>query len=170
MRFLFVVIICHIYFTSVGLTIAKADSTSETAISKVHSYFESKQLNLDSAETEYLYYKIFDWIGTKYKYSGETKKGIDCSGFVTMLYENIYCMALSGGSKDIYKRTVPVDKNSIKEGDLVFFKIRKGQISHVGIYLQNNKFAHATVHGGVMISDLNEPYYKKYFFSCGRIN
>ena len=50
------------------------------------------------------------------------------------------------------------------EGDILFFKIKKGQISHVGVYLGNNTFAHASVHSGVIISDLDEDYYKKYFF------
>ncbi len=63
----------------------------------------------------------------------------------------------------------PLEKPDLKEGDFVFIKIRKGQISHVGIYLGNNKFAHASVKTGVIISDLDEPYYKKYFYRGGRI-
>ena len=52
---------------------------------------------------------------------------------------------------------------------ILFFKIRKGQISHVGIYLGNNKFAHASVKTGVIISSLDEPYYKKYFYKGGEV-
>jgi len=54
------------------------------------------------------------------------------------------------------------------EGDLVFFKIKKKRISHIGIYLGNNKFAHASVKNGVIISDMDEPYYQKRFYSGGR--
>lgn len=132
-------------------------------------YYSSQHLSLDSVETLSLYYDIYDWLGTKYKYSGDSKKGVDCSGFVSRMYTDTYCIGLNGGSKDIWKVVTPVEKNELKEGDVLFFKIKKGQISHVGIYLRNNKFAHASVKSGVIISDLNEPYYKKYFFKAGRV-
>jgi len=77
-------------------------------------------------------------------------------------------VVLSGGSKDLYPLMDTVPRDSLQEGDILFFKIRKGQISHVGIYLGNNKFAHASVHRGVVINDLNEEYYRKYFFRAGR--
>ena len=67
---------------------------------------------------------------------------------------------------DIFTKVKPEKIKLVEEGDLLFFKIRKGQISHVGIYLQNGKFAHATTQAGVIISDLSEPYYKKYFFKA----
>jgi murein DD-endopeptidase / murein LD-carboxypeptidase len=57
----------------------------------------------------------------------------------------------------------------MKEGDLVFFKIKKNIISHVGIYLGNGKFAHASMHSGIIVSDLDEPYYKKYFYKATRV-
>ena len=120
----------------------------------LQDYFTRFQLCPDSAETPYLYYKVYDWLGTLYKYAGETKKGIDCSGFVTRMYEEAYCISLSGGSRDIFTTVKPVDRCDLKEGDMVFFKIKKGQISHVGIYLGNNKFAHASVQSGVIISEV----------------
>jgi murein DD-endopeptidase / murein LD-carboxypeptidase len=135
----------------------------------INDYFCEHNLCIDSAETPYLYYQVYDWLGTKYKYSGNSKKGIDCSGFVSEMYENTYCVDLNGGSKDIWKIVKPIERAEIKEGDVLFFKIKKGQISHVGIYLGNDKFAHASVKSGVIISDLKEPYYKKYFFKAGRV-
>lgn len=134
----------------------------------VEQYYARYNLFPDSAESVYLYYQVYDWIGTRYKYSGESKKGIDCSGFVSKMYKQVYCTTLSGGSADIFKYVKPIEKEELREGDMVFFKIKKGRISHVGIYLGNNKFAHATVHSGVIISDLNEDYYKKYFYKGGR--
>ena len=132
-------------------------------------YYSSYSLMPDSAASPYLYYQVFDWIGTRYKYAGSSKKGIDCSGFVSEMYRNVYCINLSGGSTDIWTKVNPVEKADLKEGDILFFKIRKGQISHVGIFLGNNKFAHASVKTGVMINDLDEDYYKKCFFKGGRI-
>ncbi|OFY83705.1 MAG: hypothetical protein A3F72_12905 [Bacteroidetes bacterium RIFCSPLOWO2_12_FULL_35_15] len=132
-------------------------------------YFSAYQLSIDSACTPYLYYQVYDWVGTRYKYAGKSKKGIDCSGFVGEMYRNTYCITLSGGSRDIWPTVIPVEKKDLQEGDILFFKIKRGQISHVGIYLGNNKFAHASVAYGVIISDLNEEYYKKYFYKGGRV-
>lgn len=163
---------CIAFFSFLSLAVlAKAGGadTVNANAGRVHAYYLAQNLHLDSAATPYLYYKIYEWLGTSYRYSGETKKGIDCSGFVTRMYADVYCIALSGGSRDIYPRVQPVDKAGLREGDLLFFKIRKGQISHVGVYLGNNKFAHASVKSGVIISDLDEEYYKRYFYKGGRI-
>jgi murein DD-endopeptidase / murein LD-carboxypeptidase len=135
----------------------------------VKVYFGRMGLHVDSATTPYLYYQVHDWIGTRYQYSGHTKKGIDCSGFVAEMYRSVYCIKLSGGSRDLYPLVDSVSRNELQEGDILFFKIRKGQISHVGVYLGNDKFAHASVHSGVIVSDLKEDYYKKYFFTGGRL-
>lgn len=136
----------------------------------VCTFYQSRHLSVDSASNPYLYYKVYEWLGTRYRYAGDTKQGIDCSGFVSRMYKDVYCITLSGGSRDIFPVTTPVEKNELQEGDILFFKIKKGQISHVGVYLGNNKFAHASVKSGVIISDLDEDYYKRYFYKGGRIN
>lgn len=147
------------------------DTTSRTPVNEdvVQRFFSEKNILLNSVKTPYLYYKVFEWLGTCYKYSGETKSGIDCSGFVSEIYQNVYCIHLTGGSKDIWTQVRPVEQADMQEGDILFFKIRRGQISHVGVYLGNNYFAHASVQAGVIVSNLNEPYYKKYFFKGGRV-
>lgn len=109
-----------------------------------------------------------DWKGTPYRYGGNSRKGIDCSGFVSLLYDSVYRIRLEGGSADIFKKMVPIEKAALTEGDLVFFKIHKRRISHVGLYLSNDKFIHATTRGGVMINDLKEPYYRRYFYRAAR--
>lgn len=126
-------------------------------------------LDLGAIQNPMLFSAIDEWYGTPYRYSGESKNGIDCSGFVTVLYNKIHNLQLTGGSRDIYTRCAPVSKNDLKEGDLLFFTINKKRISHVGYYLSNNKFIHAATRGGVLISDLEEPYYKRYFYRAGRI-
>ena len=116
-----------------------------------------------------LYSFVDEWYGTPYKYAGHTKSGVDCSDFVCILLQTIYNKTLSGTAGDIFDQCAPVSPDSLKEGDLVFFKIKSKAISHLGFYLQNNKFVHATVHAGVMIDDLGEDYYKKYFYKAGRL-
>jgi len=147
----------------------KADSLFEKEQDAVSCFFSNKSIVIDSSATQFLYYKIHEWIGTKYKYAGGSKNGIDCSGFVSEIYKEVYCINLTGGSNDIFQMGKSLERKELKEGDLLFFKIKRGQVSHVGIYLQNNKFAHASVQNGVIVSDLDEAYYKKYFFKGGRI-
>jgi lipoprotein Spr len=135
----------------------------------VHLFYHHYGLNPDSAVTPQLYLTVFDWIGTKYHYGGKCKSGIDCSDFVSEMYRQVYCREISGSSVSLFAECDTVPRAELKEGDILFFKIKKGQISHVAIYLGHNKFAHASVHGGVMIDDLDEPYYHKYFYRGGRI-
>jgi lipoprotein Spr len=138
---------------------------------KIDSFYSIKSIDLKQADSIQLYYEIFHWYRTCYRWGGNTNHGIDCSHFVNMLYEKIYGVTLGPSVGAVLSQCKIVKKGlpAAKEGDLVFFKIKKGQISHVGIYLQNNKFAHASTHAGVIISDMDEPYYKKRFYKIGRV-
>lgn len=117
-----------------------------------------------------LYTTIEKWLGTPYRYAGKTINGIDCSAFVNKIYESAYCFLLGGNSAQMYKSVKHLPKEELVEGDLVFFRINRNKsISHVGVYLGNNKFAHASRSKGVIISDLTHPYYKKHFVKGGRV-
>jgi lipoprotein Spr len=114
---------------------------------------------------------IDSWYGTRYKYGGENRQGVDCSGFTQSFMSSYYNVDLSRRSEDQYLQSTKIKKKKLRQGDLVFFKTRgaKGGISHVGIYLCNNKFVHAATSSGVMISDLDEDYYKARYAGGGRI-
>jgi lipoprotein Spr len=140
-------------------------TTQEEAFSFLGAY----QIETDSCHLD-LYSSVYEWMGTRYKYSGKKGKGgLDCSGFAKIIYRDVYQKELKGGSADIFPKTFALNKEQLAVGDLVFFKIRKSRISHVGIYLGNNKFVHAAVKGGVRIDSLDSPYYKKTFYKGGRL-
>jgi lipoprotein Spr len=102
-----------------------------------------------------LFHFVYDWIGTPYHFGGESRKGIDCSAFTKELYSEVFNLDIKRSSRDIFSMVNPVGRDDLKEGDLVFFKIHSRRISHVGIYLGNNKFAHASSRG-VAISSLDD--------------
>ena len=115
-----------------------------------------------------LFHFVYDWIGTPYRFGGDSRKGIDCSAFTKELYSSVFNMDIERNSRDIFSMVSPVKRDELKEGDLVFFKIHSRRISHVGIYLGNDKFAHASSRG-VAISSLDDAYYKRYFYRGGRM-
>jgi len=115
-----------------------------------------------------LFHFVYDWIGTPYRFGGSSRRGIDCSAFTKELYSQVFNMDIERSSRDIFSMVSPVRKDDLQEGDLVFFKIHSRRISHVGIYLGNNRFAHASSRG-VAISSLDDAYYKRYFYRGGRM-
>ncbi len=150
----------------------KIETTKNTTTSKKVQEKYAIILKVDKSKIENikLYAFIDEWYGTPYKYGGKNKTGIDCSNFTSTLYSSIYNKSISGSSSSIFEKCSTISKSNMEEGDFVFFKIDGNKVSHIGVYLQNNKFVHATAKKGVMIDDLDEPYYKKYYFKSGRIN
>src|ERR1700743_410190 len=105
---------------------------------------------------------VHDWIGTPYHFGGSSRKGIDWSAFQKKLYSEVFNLDIRRNSRDIFSMVSPVSRDELKEGDLVFFKIHSRRISHVGIYLGNNRFAHASS-GGVAISRLCTNHCSDYY-------
>ena len=108
------------------------------------------------------------WYGTPYRFGGGDRVGIDCSAFTSMLLDSVYGVALPRTARSQYEMGVKIRKEQLEQGDLVFFNTTGG-ISHVGIYLANNKFVHAATSSGVAISDLDDMYYRKRFIGASRV-
>jgi lipoprotein Spr len=114
--------------------------------------------------------KIDEWWGTPYVLGGSSKRGVDCSYFTLDVMNAIYNTNLKRTAAEQYTQSKKIDWSDLKEGDLIFFKTDGSRsISHVGIYMTNNKFAHASTSQGVTISDLSEPYWQKRLYSLGRV-
>ncbi len=125
---------------------------------------EVEQLQDDQALLEH----VDEWYGTRYRLGGTTKTGVDCSAFVQAVFLATYGINLPRTAREQYKFTERISRTELKEGDLLFFNTRGG-VSHVGIYLRNNKFIHASTSRGVAVSDLFESYYLQRFIGAGRI-
>jgi lipoprotein Spr len=112
---------------------------------------------------------IDEWYGVPYRYGGTTKNGVDCSAFVSYFMSAVYGLSVPRNSGDQYEAVKKIRKTQLVEGDLVFFDTGRGRISHVGVYLGNNKFVHASTSNGVIISDLDEDYFSKRYVGSGRV-
>jgi lipoprotein Spr len=127
----------------------------------------------DSIKNRKLYTFIEEWINTPYKWGGTDKAGIDCSGFIQKLFQEVYNIDIPRTSVEQFF-TQSVDKfRSVKfcsEGDLVFFRTADDKlISHVGVYLRNFMFVNSSSSKGVSIANLQDAYWKGNYVACGRL-
>lgn len=122
-----------------------------------------------SADERKLFIKVTTgFLGAPYRLGGATVKGIDCSAFVRKMYE-FFDISLPRTAQEQSFVGVRVDRNNLVEGDLVFFRTKK-PIGHVGIYIGNNEFVHASYKSkAVRIDSLDQPYFQKRFQRAVRV-
>lgn len=108
-------------------------------------------------------------MGTKYVTGGEDERGIDCSGYVLAVYRSALGKQLPRTSAEQANVGMEIPLDDLKFGDLVFFNTSGERFSHVGIYLGDDLFAHASVSLGVTISSLESSYYKRRVDGARRI-
>jgi hypothetical protein len=148
--------------------VATAASTKiENAASLQFKYALIMDMEVEMIQNLELFTAIDEWYGTRYRLGGTTKEGIDCSALMQNLFSTIYKITLPRTAKEQYEASKRISRAELKEGDLIFFNTIGG-VSHVGMYLQNNKFVHASS-GGVTISDLYEDYWVRKFIGAGRV-
>ena len=116
-----------------------------------------------------LYEAVNSWLGVPYRYGGTDRQGIDCSAFVARIYRDVYGKALSRTANDMLRDVDLIGRNNLREGDILFFTNSKGKVSHVGIYLKDNLFAHSSTSAGVCVSSVNDTYWSKHFYRGGRV-
>lgn len=118
-----------------------------------------------------LYLEASDWIGVPYRGGGDSKRGTDCSGFTYQVYRKVYRTQIPRNTEELKAACSKVSKRNLREGDLLFFASNRSRkkVAHVGIYLKNGKFVHASTSKGVIVSRLSEDYYTKHWLTGGRI-
>jgi hypothetical protein len=146
------------------------EPTTENGNQLSRKYAELLGITPENISNPSLYQFIEKWYGSSYRLGGVDETGIDCSGFAQKLYNEIYGIDLNRTAKEQFStcKRLKHPKEAV-EGDLVFFHVHGRRISHVGVYLANNYFVHASSSQGVVISNLKDEYWKKYFAGCGRI-
>lgn len=126
---------------------------------------------VEEVSNQRMYDFIESWYGIPYRYGGSTRDGIDCSAFAQTFMSSNYNVSVPRTSASQYTDSRRVGKTELQEGDLVFFHTsgRRKTVSHVGIYLRNNKFVHASTSLGVIINDLRDSYYAARYVGAGRV-
>jgi lipoprotein Spr len=121
---------------------------------------------------EKLLMEIIRYLDTPYKYGGNSNKGIDCSAFTQTIFNNCFAILLLRSARDQYTQGTEIEnKEDLKFGDLVFFNTRRRvRPGHVGVYIGDDLFAHASSSYGVRISSLQEDYYSKRFMGGRRLD
>ena len=113
--------------------------------------------------------RALKYLGTRYRYGASGARGFDCSGFTSYIYRQ-HGISLPHNSAAQYRVGKPVSRSELRPGDLVFFRTRGRRISHVGIYIGNGKFVHASsARGRVRIDSLTSGYYHKRYVGARRI-
>ncbi|MDN3518123.1 NlpC/P60 family protein [Aquisalimonas lutea] len=114
-----------------------------------------------------LYDQHEEWAGTPYRYGGSSRAGVDCSGFVQTTYASRLGRALPRTTRQQARVGTRVGREAVQPGDLVFFRPADKQ-RHVGIYVENGRFLHASTSRGVTLSDLDNPYWRNAYWMARR--
>ncbi len=161
---------------SLALFMTSCGSSSRTVSHKSSKSYKNKSISEgdinDKLENVVAYAKTFE--GTRYKFGGTTNRGMDCSGLVYTAF-NKEQISLPRVSRDMAKRGEKISLSDATEGDLVFFQTNKNRkvINHVGLVIETRRgeilFIHSTTSKGVIISSMEEGYWKSAFIEARRV-
>lgn len=110
-----------------------------------------------------------DWMGVPYRFGGTTRDGVDCSAFVRAVYASAYGVRLTRSTRTQVKEGVPVSREALRAGDLVFFRTGH-DLRHVGIYLGRGRMLHASSSKDrVLVDDFNQDYFQRTYWTARRL-
>lgn len=133
---------------------------------------KSKYANGKSGDERKLVAEAYTWLGTRYRYGGEDRNGVDCSGLTMQVYKSAWGIKLPRTSSEQQRFCHLINKDRLQVGDLVFFATSgdKSKVSHVGIYIGDGRMIHSSASRGVIISGINENYFVKHYHSSGYVD
>lgn len=153
----------------ITLLLATASCATHPKPSPPFSLREKISLDDDSRKIENALRKEYArWKGAKHKMGGTDQRGVDCSGFVRAIYGEVFHVNLPRTTKEQLRQGIPVSRPGLRAGDLVFFR-PPGYPRHVGVYLGNNAFVHASKSQGVTISRIAPDFWGKYYWTARRV-
>jgi len=172
LRFRLIIFLWSALFLS-GCAIFKKQAKEQPATVTASFWAEHSRLlgfSLSGNENPDLIREVASWLGTPYRYGGNNKAGTDCSGMVQQVFLKVFNLALPRSSAQIADFSKRVRKTELQVGDLVFFETTsRRRINHVGIYLGGNRFIHSTTSHGVIVGNLDEPYWRRAYSRSGRV-
>ncbi|WJT08491.1 C40 family peptidase [Vibrio harveyi] len=155
----------NLFFPLIISVLLSACSSGPDPETQVNASLPVNQL-LSGNQDLYQFYN--EWEGTPYRLGGTKKSGIDCSAFVQKAFVEAYKMSLPRTTRQQSKQGVEMSWSDAQQGDLVFFKTKRSTY-HVGIYLGNKQFMHASTSKGVIISRIDNPYWASKFWQVRRV-
>lgn len=150
----------YIFYTLIIILLSACSSKSPTPVQSISS--------TQSPTVKKLYRQYNRWRGTPYKYGGLSQSGVDCSGFTYQCYKSVFNCDLPRSTKYQIKEGKRVYLGELRAGDLIFFKTG-WKDRHVGVYIEEGKFMHASSSRGVTISSLKNNYWKKCYWQAKRL-
>ena len=123
----------------------------------------------DGLNRDHVLLEIVSLLGVPYEYGGAERGGMDCSAFTEAVYGNALRLRLPRSTSDQYREGTEIGRDRLRFGDLVFFNTTGESPSHVGIYIEDDLFAHASASYGVTISSMESSYYRDRFIGARRI-
>ncbi len=156
----------------ISLAVVLAGCAGSHDSRRTAKYSSTARKSIDISNTDRtkrrLYSQFKEWKSVKYKLGGLSKRGIDCSGFVYLTYLNRFGIILPRTTAQQARNGRKIPRRKLKAGDLVFFKTSR-KVRHVGIYIEDGKFLHASTSRGVTISKLDNIYWSKKYWKAVRI-
>ena len=158
-----------------GITVLFFSCSTTRQIEKEQNkaVYDALGLNKGRKDNVALYKEAASWLHVPHVDGGTSRNGTDCSFLVLSIYKTVYHKVIERNSARMLNINCKrISRNRLKEGDLVFFNTSgksKSTVTHVGIYLKDNKFLHASTSKGVNVSDLDEDYYRKAWICGGRV-
>lgn len=163
--------ICISFFVLTLLFLAGCKSSRNAIKDDVYTEVEADGM-ADDVNRRAVVEEARRWLGTKYRYGGNDRTGVDCSGMVVQVYLKAANVKLPRNSAQQQRYCRKIKRKELAEGDLVFFATGrdKTRVSHVGVYIGGDRMIHASSSRGVIVSSLDEKYYSRNYHSSGCVD